>query len=82
MKNAAKKEFIGLSVIVVDSANKNDIGLNGTIVDETQSTFIIKAGKGKKTLMKRNIELEIPKFGIRIKGRLLVGRPEDRIKKK
>lgn len=82
MKNAAKKEFIGLSVIVDDSANKNDVGLDGTIVDETQSTFIIKTGKGKKTLMKKNITIKIPKLGVKIKGRLLIGRPEDRIKKK
>lgn len=82
-KNITRHELIGLSVEVAEAKNKSLIGLNGKIVDETKNTLIIEVGNKTKTLLKGNIALKIKLEGktIQVDGRLLVGRPEERIKK-
>jgi len=77
-----KQELIGLEIKVDEAKNPSNIGIEGKIVDETQQTLTIKTKKGQKRLIKKNITLTIKSQKIKIKGSLLVGRPEDRIKKK
>lgn len=81
MKNILKKELVGTGVKVVDAKNKANIGIEGTIADETRNTLLIETKKGMKKLVKKNITIKLEKEGVKIKGSLLVGRPEDRIKK-
>lgn len=83
VKDVLKHELIGLKAKVIDSSNEFNIGIEGEIIDETKETLTILQKKDKKRLMKRNVSLEI-KFNnriIQIQGKLLVKRPEDRIKK-
>lgn len=77
-----KTEFIGKKLIIVDAKNKVNIGIKGTIIDETKSTFTIETIKGQKRLIKENITIEIihDNQKIRIKGKLLAMAPEERIK--
>jgi len=78
-----KHELIGLSIKVIDSKNKSDIGIEGIIIDETKNTLIIETASGKrKTLFKSNIVIEttINNKKVRIKGSSLLERPQDRIK--
>jgi ribonuclease P protein subunit POP4 len=84
LKNVAKNEFIGLAVKVHDAKNKSLIGIEGKIIDETKNTFKIRTNKKTKIVMKKDvtIDLKIDDNKIRINGEKLVGRPEERIKKK
>ncbi len=81
--NIARHELIGLDVVVVDAQNKNLIGIKGEIVDETKHSFMIQSKNDEKRVLKKgtSFKLIINNQGIIIKGDILVGRPEDRIKK-
>ena len=84
MKDIARHELIGLNAIVEKSTNPSQEGLKGKIVDETKSSITIETSKGRKLLLKKNIELQltVENKKIKIKGKLLEGRPEERIKVK
>lgn len=82
-RNIAQHELIGLRVTVVDARNKSLIGIQGEIVDETKQTFVIETKAGEKKVLKKDVHFKT-KIGdqeIIIQGEILVGRPEDRIKK-
>jgi len=72
-----RQEFIGRKAEVIDSKNKNDVGIKGKIVDETKNTITIMDGKPKK-LLKKNITLKLENYVIR--GSALIKRPEERIR--
>lgn len=78
-----KYEFIGLNAKIVDAKNKSLVGLEGSIIDETKNLIIIEnKGKIKKILKDQVIFLiTINEKKYEIDGRLLVGRPEERLKK-
>ena len=82
MKNILKMELIGVGIEVTDSRNKSEKGIEGTIIDETKNIFTIETSKGIKKVTKENITILLKEKGLKIRGDLLVGRPEDRIKKK
>jgi ribonuclease P protein subunit POP4 len=82
--NILRHELIGLSARIV-SASHEGYKCAGEIVDETKDTIKIKTDAGVKTLPKDCITLEValPQGEVvRIDGKLLVSRPEERIKKK
>ncbi len=81
--NIVRHEFIGLDVVVVDAENKTLVGIKGEIVDETKNTFVIETEHGEKSVLKKgaSFQVSIQNQEIIIKGDILVGRPEDRIKK-
>jgi len=81
--NIARHEWIGLWAVVVDARNKDLIGIEGEIVDETKNSFTIKTLKGEKTVLKKDTSFKMKLEGqeIIINGNMMVGRPEDRIKK-
>ncbi len=68
---------------ITEAKNKSLIGLKGKIIDETRNMLTLDTKKGIKKLIKSQVKLKM-KFknkNIEIDGRLLVNRPEDRIKK-
>lgn len=85
-ENIGRQELIGLNVKIVESKNKENVGKEGVVVDETRNTIVIEEKNGKqKTLIKDQcyFSFELPSGErVRVEGSLLVGRPEDRIKKK
>ncbi len=84
-KNIVRHELIGLRVKIVDSKNKSNVGEEGIVVDETRNTIIIEKNEKQKTFIKDQcvFSFELPSGEkVRVDGNLLVGRPEDRIKKK
>ena len=84
VKNLARHELIGLEAEVVESKVRTQIGLKGKIVNETRNTISIDTPKGRKTIIKEFAVLRI-KAGekmFKVPGPTIVGRPEDRIKKK
>ncbi|MEM3744899.1 MAG: ribonuclease P protein subunit [Candidatus Bathyarchaeia archaeon] len=78
-------EFIGLDVKVVKSTNPYYVGLRGKVIDETKNTFrILCKNKEEKILIKENcvFRFTLPdKTVVEIDGKVLIGRPEDRVKK-
>lgn len=76
-------ELIGLKMEVIDSKNKNLVGIKGTIIDETKNTLVIKDQDKTRTLLKDQVTLKIFKDNheIKVNGDILIGRPEDRLKK-
>ena len=84
-KNLARHELIGLTVSVADSDNPSNVGLMGKVIDETRNSLVIETQKGEKTLLKdRCTFVFVLPSGERVKidGKILVARPEDRVKKK
>ncbi len=79
-----KHELIGLRTKVINSKNKANIGISGKIIDETKNTIIIERKGKKKRLFKNNIiiDVQLNKKIVRINGKLLLGRPKERVKTK
>ena len=87
--NIARHELIGLDVAVMRSRNKSQVGLKGKIVDETAKTIIIglngSAEKSKRRVIPKAgtiFRVALDKGKVDIDGDIILGRPEDRIKKK
>ena len=69
----AQGELIGLAVEVE--------GRKGRVVNETRNLLVIE-GDGKETRwVKKDHTFRFPEKEVAIEGRLLVGKPEERIKK-
>jgi len=78
-------EFIGTEAKVAKSRHPDYVGISGKILDETRNTFTIQQkGKCKTVIVKDSciFHLRFPDGTIvEIDGKLLTGRPEDRLKK-
>lgn len=83
--NILRHELVGLKAEVADSTDPSLKGLSGTISDETKRTITLKGSKGPKKVPKENVTLSIHTDSgdeLLVNGSLLLGRPEERIKKK
>ena len=77
-------EFIGTESRIAESQHPDYVGISGRVINETKNTFtILYAGKAKN-IVKDSAVFNF-KFSdgtvVEIDGKLLVGRPEDRLKK-
>jgi ribonuclease P protein subunit POP4 len=84
-KDIPRLEFIGLNIEIIDSKNPTLKGLKGKIVDETKNIFIIENEDGEqKKIIKNQVEFRTiyKEKAYIIKGEILKGRPEERLKKK
>ncbi len=84
-KNFLRHEFIGLKTKVLESKNKENIGLQGKIIDETRKTIKIEDEKREKTIPKKNtiFEIKLPNGKeVTVKGDEIRLKPENRIKKR
>jgi ribonuclease P protein subunit POP4 len=84
-ENLVRHELIGLKVEIAESANRKNVGIKGRIVDETRNIFVIEKQGGKeiKLAKEHNVFVfHLDRHKVRIDGGILVGRPEDRIKKR
>jgi len=77
-------EFIGTEARVTRSGHADYVGIRGEVIDEKRNSFtILHEGKGKRII--KNSAVFNFKFTdgtvVEIDGKLLVGRPEDRLKK-
>jgi ribonuclease P protein subunit POP4 len=83
--NIVQHEFIGLEAKVVKSSNPQVIGIAGKVVDETRNTLTILHGGKRKVIVKDTavFEFVLPDGTVvEIDGKVIMGRPEDRIKKR
>ncbi|MDO8556695.1 MAG: ribonuclease P protein subunit [Nanoarchaeota archaeon] len=82
-QQVVQQELIGCPATVVDATNKSLVGLQGKIVDETKYVLVIANGEEKKVLKAHaTFKITMKNKTYVIKGAVLVGRPEDRLKKK
>ena len=83
-KNIIRHEIIGLECMVVGAENKSQTGLRGMIVNETMKTVDIETGTGIKKIPKAGskFKIKLDNETIVLDGNFILGRPEDRIKKK
>ena len=78
-------EFIGLSATVVKNPNLSVVGITGKVVDETRNTFTVLQNKREKVVAK---DVSVFDFVladgtvVEIDGKVMVGRPENRLKKR
>jgi len=77
-------EFIGAEGKIAKSQHSSYVGLSGEVINETKNTFtILNEGKAKSVI--KDSAVFHFKFSdgtiVEIDGKLLVGRPEDRLKK-
>ncbi|MCS7120606.1 MAG: ribonuclease P protein subunit [Nitrososphaerota archaeon] len=79
-----QREFIGLEAKVVRSANPSKVGIKGRITNETKKTFTLLHNGREKMIVKETSTFHV-KFPdgtvIEIDGKVLIGRPEDRVKR-
>lgn len=83
--NIVKHEFIGLETKVVYSSNPHVVGIAGRVVDETHNTLtILKNGKRKVIVKDTAIFIFVMpnRTVVEINGKVIMGRSEDRIKRK
>jgi ribonuclease P protein subunit POP4 len=82
--NIINGEFIGVKSEISDSRYKGYVGLKGEITNETKNTFTLMQNGNAKSIVKDqavfNFEFSDGTI-VEIDGHLLVGRPEDRLKK-
>lgn len=83
-KDIIKHELIGLEVKVIESKNKSHEGIKGSVVDETRNTLIIRTCNGLKSIAKKDATFvfKVNEHKVIVKGSLIIGRPEARLKKK
>ena len=88
MKAAAtiiQNELIGLDAKVAKSTNRDSIGISGTVIDETRNTLVIRHNNIDKTVPKETtiFQFTLPNGStVEVEGNAIMGRPEDRVKKK
>lgn len=85
-KNILRHELIGLYVRVLRSKNRSLEGIEGCVIDETMKTLIIETETGRRVMVPKNIcefVFRLPDgTEVLVVGSYIVGRPEDRLKRK
>jgi ribonuclease P protein subunit POP4 len=80
-----QREFIGLETKVVRSSNPHVVGISGRVVDETRNTFTILYNGKRRVVIKDTavFDFVMPDGTVvEIEGKIIMGRAEDRIKKR
>ena len=82
-KNLLRRGLIGVEIEIIGSKNKANVGVKGRIIDETKNSLIILTKNQRKRVMKQNITaiLDFKDVKAKIKGALLLGRADERIKR-
>jgi len=77
-------EFIGTQAKVAKSLDPGYVGAVGKIVNETRNTFTLQSEE-KRKIIPKNSSIFHFRFQdgtvVEVDGKLLVGRPEDRLKR-
>lgn len=73
-----KGEMIGKTMEVINSSNKDMVGIHGKIVDETKNAIVIASEGQRKTILKKGSTFRIGDNTV--KGDEIAVRPEDRVK--
>ncbi len=82
--NITRHELIGLDARISGANNKSQNRIKGLITAETRNTLTISHGKKEKTVAKEGASFifNLGDTSVEVEGKTLIGRPEDRVKKK
>lgn len=82
--NLTRHELIGLEARLSGANNRCQRNIKGRIVDETRNTLKITQKGVDKTIAKGEASFIFNLDGtlVEVEGKTLIGRPEDRVKKK
>jgi ribonuclease P protein subunit POP4 len=82
--DVVREEFIGTQAVVARSPHAGYLGINGLVMSETRNTFTINQEGEPKRVVKDQAVFQF-RFSdgtvVEVDGKLLVGKPEDRLKK-
>jgi ribonuclease P protein subunit POP4 len=85
-QNLIRHELVGLEVEIANSLHGDLKGIKGRVVDETKNTLTIEDGDGEEKIIPKGsatFKFTLPDgVTIEIEGKIIVSRPEDRIKKR
>lgn len=85
IKNIIYHELIGLNIIILSHSDRGLIGRRGIIIDESANTLKILDENGREVIVPKLygvFRIMIPEDShIDIDGSIIIGRPEDRLKK-
>lgn len=85
-QNLFQHELIGLNVEIIKSSHRGLVGIKGKVIDETRNTILVETNDRKESVIPKNMVIfhfQTPEGQkVEIDGKILVSRPEDRIKKK
>jgi ribonuclease P protein subunit POP4 len=85
-KNIFQHELIGLPVKIVNSTHDGFIGIEGKVVDETKNTIKIEQKDETEKIVPKGVATFHFNLSdgiiVEIEGKIIIARPEDRIKKK
>jgi ribonuclease P protein subunit POP4 len=83
--NAIRHELVGLQAHIIASNDPNHVSRKGIIVGESREMLYLRTSEGEKKVPKGicTFDLTLPEgVTVRVKGSLLHGRPEDRMKRR
>jgi ribonuclease P protein subunit POP4 len=82
--NVLRHELVGLDTKIIDDSNKNNTSIEGKIVGETKNMIIIEQNGYQKMVSKKNAVflVKLPNEYVKIQGKWIIGRSEDRTKKR
>ncbi len=82
--NIQRHEIIGLKCEAKLKGGADNKAIIGTVIDETRNTLTLSTRSGKKTAIKEKYDFAFRLDGrnVVVDGASLVGRPQERIKKK
>ena len=74
-------EIIGLNGTIIQSSNKNLLGITGQIIDETKYMIVMDTKLGKRSIPKNSSKLQVVKDGkmLMIDGLQMLKRPYERM---
>lgn len=84
-QNLVRHELIGLRVKVAKSTDPTQRNISGTVVDESYSMITVESGGKEKKIVKSDcvFVFTLPsRKKVEVDGKVIVSRPEDRVKKK
>ncbi|MCL5412574.1 MAG: ribonuclease P protein subunit [Candidatus Marsarchaeota archaeon] len=82
-KNIVLHELIGLGVEVVNSSDVYQMGIRGTVIDETKNMLVVRASSGVKRIQKKTSTFKFitEKDAFTVSGVEINFRPHERIEK-
>ncbi|MEM2192633.1 MAG: ribonuclease P protein component 1 [Candidatus Hadarchaeales archaeon] len=84
-KNLLQHELVGLRVMIAESSDPSLRGVKGVVMDESMKMLVIEDGEKLKKIPKAiSTFIFITPDGkeVKVDGKMLIGRPEDRIRKR
>jgi ribonuclease P protein subunit POP4 len=83
--DVVRLEFIGRHAEITGRNRSRNVSMSGTVIDETRNTFSVLTQGRRKSVIKESgvFRFELSdEVMVEIDGRLLVGRPENRLKRR